>query len=117
MERAEPLKAAFFKTEKGNQPCRDFIISLNQEDKKEVGAEIFEVQEGFPIGLPLVRKMNSDLWEIRVDLSDGICRIFFTIMNNTMILLHGFVKKSQKTPQNELKTAENRLKQFKEMNK
>mgnify|MGYP003343284014 FL=1 len=61
--------------------------------------------------------MNSDLWEIRVDLSDGICRIFFTIMNNTMILLHGFVKKSQKTPQNELKTAENRLKQFKEMNK
>ena len=90
---------------------------MNQEDKKEVGAKIFEVQEGFPIGLPLVRKMNSDLWEIRVDLSDGICRIFFTIMNNTMILLHGFVKKSQKTPQNELKTAENRLKQFKEMNK
>lgn len=77
MERAEPLKAAFFKTEKGNQPCRDFIISLNQEDKKEVGAKIFEVQEGFPIGLPLVRKMNSGLWEIRVDLSDGICRILF----------------------------------------
>ena len=114
MERDEPLKAAFFKTENENQPCRDFILSLSQDDKREVGAKIFEVQKGFPMGLPLVRKMATDLWEIRADISDGICRIFFTIMGGTLILLHGFVKKSQKTPQNELKTAENRLKQFKE---
>ncbi|MCM1322230.1 MAG: type II toxin-antitoxin system RelE/ParE family toxin [Bacteroides sp.] len=117
MERSEPLKAAFFKTEKDNQPCRDFILSLSQDDKREVGAKIFEVQKGFPMGLPLVRKIGADLWEIRTDISDGICRIFFTIMNETMILLHGFVKKSQKIPQNELKAAESRLKQFKEMNK
>mgnify|MGYP002627202172 FL=1 len=117
MEREAPLRVVFFKTEKENQPCRDFILSLSQDDKREVGAKIFEVQKGFPMGLPLVRKMAADLWEIRADISDGICRIFFTIMGETLILLHGFVKKSQKTPQNELKTAESRLKQFKEMNK
>lgn len=117
MERTEPLKAVFFKTQNENQPCRDFILTLSQKDKKEVGAKIFEVQKGFPMGLPLVRKMSSELWEVRVDISAGICRIFFTLMNNTMILLHGFVKKSQKTPRSELNTAEKRLSQFKEMNK
>ena len=117
MEREQPLTTAFFQTEQGNQPCRDFILGLSRDDKREVGAKIFEVQKGFPLGLPLVRKMEADLWEIRVNITDGICRIFFTIAENIMILLHGFVKKSQKTPQNELETAKNRLRLFKEMNK
>ena len=117
MERDQPLNAAFFQTDLGNQPCRDFIISLSQDDKREVGAKIFEVQKGFPLGLPLVRKLESDLWEIRINITDGICRIFFTIAENMMILLHGFVKKSQKTPQNELECARNRLRLFKDMNK
>lgn len=117
MERVEPLEAAFFETESGSQPCRDFILTLDREDKKEIGAKIFEVQQGFPMGLPLVRKMDTNLWEIRISISDGICRIFFTIAGNIIILLHGFVKKSQKTPQNELETAKKRLASFKEMNK
>ena len=117
MEREKPLTTAFFQTEQGNQPCRDFILGLSRDDKREVGTKIFEVQKGFTLGLPLVRKMENDLWEIRVNLTDGICRIFFTVAENMMILLHGFVKKSQKTPQNELATAQNRLRLFKEMNK
>ena len=98
MERDHPLTTAFFQTEQGNQPCRDFILSLSRDDKREVGAKIFEVQKGFPLGLPLVRKMETDLWEIRVNITDGICRIFFTIAENIMILLHGFVKKISKNP-------------------
>ena len=117
MEREQPLNAVFFQTEQGNQPCRDFIINLSQDDKREIGAKIFEVQKGFPLGLPLVRKMDEDLWEIRLSITDGICRIFFTIAENTMVLLHGFVKKSQKTPQNELQCEKGRLKLFKDMNK
>ena len=117
MDRDTPLKAVFFKSENDNQPCRDFILSLSRKDKTEVRAKIFEVQKGFPMGLPLVRKMDSDLWEIRTEITDGICRIFFTIKDDTMILLHGFVKKSQKTPKQELKTAKNRLTNFKEQNK
>lgn len=117
MEQSEPLGAVFFITENGNQPCRDFILTFDTDDKREIGASIFAVQKGFPMGLPLVRKMASDLWEIRITLSLGICRIFFTVAERTMILLHGFVKKSQKTPPNELATAKARLKQFKEMNR
>lgn len=117
MERKEPLEAAFYKSKRGNQPCRDFLLSLTRDDRREVGADIFAVQKGFPMGLPLCRKMTSDLWEVRSTVSDGICRIFFAVDNNVMVLLHGFIKKSQKTPQTEIDTATSRLNDYKEQNK
>ncbi|MBR6215795.1 MAG: type II toxin-antitoxin system RelE/ParE family toxin [Spirochaetaceae bacterium] len=117
MERATPLEAAFYKTRQGNQPCRDFLLELNRDDRREIGADIFAVQKGFPIGLPLCRKLDKDLWEVRSDLADGICRVFFTIDENTMVLLHGFIKKTQKTPLDEIATAKNRLNDYKEQNK
>ena len=62
------------------------------------------------LGLPLVRKMEPGLWEVRCDIADGIARVLFTAKGGQMVLLHGFVKKTQKTPDNDLKTARNRLK-------
>ena len=117
MERKEPLKAVFYKSLQGNQPCREFLLSLDRDDRREVGSDIFAVQQGFPLGLPLCRKMDKDLWEIRSEVADGICRLFFTVKDKTMILLHGFIKKTQKTPINELETAKNRLSEFREQNR
>lgn len=117
MERETPLEAAFYQTPQGNQPCRDFLLALSRDERREVGADIFAVQKGFPMGLPLCRKMDTDLWEVRSTVPDGICRIFFTVNQNTMILLHGIKKKSQKTPLEDLKTAKERLKEYKEQNK
>ena len=117
MKRKIPLACVFFKTMQGNQPVRDFLLELQREDRKKVGADIFTVQEGFPLGYPLVEKIDQDLWEIRSTIESGICRTFFTIYMETMILLHIFSKKSKKTPIVELKTAKNRLKAFKEMNR
>jgi len=87
MDRKEPLKAAFFETENGNQPVRDFILECTREDRKEIGSDIFTVQKSFPVGPPLVEKIYTDLWEIRSHISDGICRIFFTVCQDTMVLL------------------------------
>ena len=115
MEREVPLEAVFYETEQGNQPCRDYLLSLSKDDRREIGADIFAVQKGFPMGLPLCRKMGSDLWEIRSSIEDGISRVLFTIDGNMMVLLHGFTKKTQKTPQNELETAENRLKDYRRL--
>lgn len=116
MERSELLQVVFFETKNKKQPVRDFILSLKQNDRKIIGVDIFVVQKTFPLGLPLVRKMKNNLWEIRSTISQGIVRIFFTIENNFLILLHGFVKKTQKTPEQELAVALARLKEFKEMN-
>ena len=112
MDREQPLKALFFETEQENQPCREFLQGLSKEDRKEVGSDIFSVQNGFPLGLPLCRKLTDALWEVRSKITDGICRVIFAVEGNEMILLHGFIKKTQKTPPKEIKTAEQRLKEY-----
>ncbi len=61
------------------------------------------VEMSWPIGYPKVRKLDADLWEERTDISDKrICRVLFTICGKKMLLLHGFIKKSQKTPKDDL---------------
>lgn len=67
------------------------------------------MQFGWPLGMPLVRKMEANLWEVRVKLDNRIARVLFTVEDENMILLHGFIKKSQKTPKNELLIAKKRL--------
>lgn len=62
--------------------------------------------------MPPVRKMEHGLWEVRCDINDGIARILFTVKDSQLILLHGFIKKTSNTPNNELKTAKNRLKKL-----
>jgi len=117
MDIKEPLEVVFFETENGNQPVRDFLLECKREDRKEIGSDIYTVQKGFPMGLPLVEKIDNDLWEIRSHISNGICRIFFTIHQKMMVLLHAFVKKSQKIPLKEIKTAKGRLSEFRRLRK
>ena len=111
------FKVVFFEMVSGKQPVREFIKGLAREDQKELGADIRIVQEGFPMGLPLVRKIKPELWEIRSTIKDGICRVFFTFSGETMVLLHAFLKKTQKTPPKEIDVAIERLKEFRKMQK
>lgn len=103
------LDVVFYKTEAGNEPVREWLKSLPREDRKTVGEDLKTAQYGWPLGMPLIRKLERGLWEARSNISTGIARVFFTVMDGTMVLLHGFVKKSQKTPQKELDTARRRL--------
>ncbi|MDP3519586.1 MAG: type II toxin-antitoxin system RelE/ParE family toxin [Hydrogenophaga sp.] len=106
------LSVVFFRTEAGIEPVREWLRELTVEDRKTIGIDIKTVQYGWPLGMPLVRKMEPGLWEVRCDIADGIARVLFTAKAGQMVLLHGFVKKTQKTPDNELKTARNRLKKL-----
>lgn len=109
MKNTKKVFVRFFKTELGNEPVREFLHSLSIEDKKSIGADIMAVEMLWPIGYPTVRKMDKDLWEIRSNISDKrICRIFFTISENQIILLHAIIKKSQKTPKEDLDLANKR---------
>jgi len=108
---SEPiLSVVFYRTEAGSEPVREWLRELTVEDRKAIGIDIKTVQYGWPLGMPLVRKMEPGLWEVRCDTADGIARVLFTAKGGQMVLLHGFVKKTQKTPDNDLKTARNRLK-------
>lgn len=107
------LKVVFYRSEVGNEPVRDWLKDLSRDDKRQIGEDIKTAQLGWPLGMPLIRKIDKDLWEVRTRLTDGIARVLFTVDGEYMILLHGFIKKSQKTPQNELKTAMSRLGNYK----
>ena len=106
------LALRFWCTEGGTEPVRDWLRELPAESRKAIGEDLKTVQLGWPLGMPLVRKLEADLWETRSHILDGIARVLFTTTGGAMVLLHGFVKKSQKTPINELETARRRLRQL-----
>jgi phage-related protein len=108
-ENSPVLSVVFYRTESGNEPVREWLLDLGREDRKTIGRDIKTAQYGWPLGMPLIRKFEPKLWEVRSQLRDGIARVIFTVDQEYMILLHGFVKKSQKTPTKELSKARKRL--------
>lgn len=102
------LSASFYRTEAGNEPVREWLAQLPREHRRMIGSEIKTVQIGWPLGMPVVRKLERGLWEVRINLIDTIARVLFTVTEDRMILLHGFIKKSQKTPASDLETARQR---------
>jgi phage-related protein len=105
------LKVVFYRSESGKEPVHDWLKDLPLRDKKTIGEDIKTVQFGWPLGMPLIRKLEPDLWEIRSNISSGIARMLFTIQEEYMVLLHGFIKKSAKTPTDDLLLARKRLAQ------
>jgi len=103
------LEVRFFKTDGGTEPVRDWLRELSATDRKRIGENIKTVQFGWPLGMPLVRKMEKNLWEVRVHLDGRIARLLFTVISSKIVLLHGFIKKSQATPQPDLKLAKDRM--------
>ena len=111
---AYPIKVNFFKTDCGNEPVREWLLDgVTEEERKIIGRDIKNVQFSWPIGMPLVESFGNYLWQVRSKPDNKIARIFFTTHNNEMILLHGFIKKSQRTPKNDLDLARARAEYFK----
>ena len=103
------LTVAFFLTESGREPVREWLKSLDRGDRKAIGEDVKLVQFRWPLGMPLVRKLEPGLWEVRSHLRDGrIARVLFTVRGAEMALLHGFMKTSRKTPAADLRLARRR---------
>lgn len=115
MEKKAPptLGVRFFKTDAGGEPVRDWLKDLPVVERKTIGEDIKTVQFGWPLGMPLVAHLESGIWEVRTRLSNRIARVLFILDGDVMVLLHGFIKKEQKTPKPELDLAKERLKLLK----
>ncbi len=99
----------FYCLASGKEPVLEWLRTLNKEDKRIVGFDMKTVEEGWPLGMPLVEKLDKNLWEVRSNINDGcITRVFFTIAKHDMVLLHGIKKKTQKTPKKDLDLAKSR---------
>ena len=102
------LTVYFYKSPSGNEPVKDWLKNRTQDEKKAIGEDIKAVEYSWPVGYPQVAKLDKDLWEVRTNLPNGISRVFFTIKERQMILLHSIIKKTQKIPQQDLDTAKTR---------
>ena len=112
MKAERPLKVVFFKTETGNEPVREWLKELSKEDCKAIGTDILTVQYAWPVGKPLVDNLGDGIWEVRSRLDNRIARTLFAMVDQEIVLLHGFIKKQQKTPPDELELAKKRKKQY-----
>ncbi len=106
------LVAVFYRASSGKEPVREWLKDLPNEERKTVGKDIATIEYGWPVGMPLCRSMKGGLWEVRSSLGRGrISRVLFFNQEAQMVLLHGFIKKTQKTPAGDLQLAEKRMKE------
>lgn len=109
------LAVRFFATDAGAEPVRDWLKVLPIIERKAIGEDIKTVQFGWPLGMPLVAHMGSGIWEVRTRLRTRNARVLFVLDGDTMVLLHAFIKKEQKTPKPDLDLARDRIKQLKRL--
>ena len=102
------LTVRFFKTDGGTEPVRDWLRELSAIDRKTIGEDIKTVQFAWPIGKPLVDNLGDGIWEIRSRLKNRIARTLFVMVDEEIVLLHGFIKKDRKTPLEDLRLAKKR---------
>ncbi len=103
----------FFRADSGSEPVRKWLKSLTHEDRKVIGADLQTLEFGWPVGMPLCRSLSpwKGLWEVRSNLTGGrIARVLFCVRKKELVLLHGFIKKTQKTPDQVISMAVKRMK-------
>jgi phage-related protein/predicted XRE-type DNA-binding protein len=105
-ESFKPIPVVFWRSATGREPVREWLNELSREDKRAIGRDVAKVQYGWPVGLPLCRPLSGGLWEVRASLpSKREARIFFGFHDGMLIALHAIIKKTQRTPQEELTLA------------
>lgn len=97
IDRSKKLAARFYESAAGNKPVRSWLLSLEADDRRIIGKDVQKVEFGWPIGRPHCAPLSQGLWEVRSELTGNrIARIIFMIADGEMVLLHGFIKKTQK---------------------
>jgi phage-related protein len=111
-EHAPEIPVRFYRTEAGNEPVLEWLRGLQREERRMIGLDLMRVQFGWPIGMPLVRSLKDGLWELRSRLpSQRIARLILCFHQGKLVVLHGFIKKTQKTPLDDLELAKRRMRE------
>ena len=111
MPAPQRLDAVFFRSKVGNEPVREWLKILSKHQRRTIGEDIAYVQFKWPIGKPRVDHLRGPIWEVRSTFDNRIARTLFAVEKGRMLLLHAFVKKTQRTPESDIELA---LKRFKE---
>jgi len=107
------IPIVFYRNPLGGEPVRDWLRNLPDDDRRKIGVDLATLQVGWPVGMPLCRALGGGLWEVRSSLpSNRIARLLFCVDKGRIGIVNGFIKKTQKTPQDELELARKRMKEM-----
>src|ERR1700732_3117864 len=107
------IPVVFYRTRGGSEVVRDWLRTLDERERNAVGLDLMRVQFRWPVGMPLCRAMGDGLWESRTNLPNNrIARVLFCVAQERIVVLNGFIKKTQKTPDDELALACKRKREF-----
>jgi phage-related protein len=112
-DRPRKVSVVFYRTAAGREVVRDWLRGLDERDRNVIGQDLMRVQYRWPIGMPLCRAMGDGLWEVRSDLlGNRIARVLFVVRQDEILVVHGFLKKTRKTPDDDLALAHKRKREF-----
>jgi phage-related protein len=107
------MELVFFRNDAGSEPMREWLQSLERAERHAIGKDLLRAQWRWPIGMPLCRPMGKGLWEIRTDLpSNRTARVLICFYQKRLVALHGFIKKTRATPEDDLALARKRQKEL-----
>ena len=107
------IPVVFYRTPTGVGVVQDWLRALPDADRHIIGLDLMRVQFRWPVGMPLCRSLCDGLWEVRSTLDrNRIARLLFCFVEGRLLALHGFIKKTQKTPETELNIARKRMREF-----
>lgn len=113
VEEPKKIPLIFFRTAAGNEPVREWLKGLPAADRQAIGKDLLRAQWRWPVGMPLCRALRDGLWEIRTDLSTKrTARVLICLYREHLVALHGFIKKTRTTPNEDLALARKRKKEL-----
>ena len=111
--RSPKIPLIFYRTAAGSEPVRDWLKGLDEAERQAIGKDLLRAQWRWPAGMPLCRPMGNGLWEIRTDLpTKRTSRVLLCFHREHLVALHGFIKKTRTTPDEDLATARKRQKEL-----
>ncbi len=114
-ERApQKIELVFFRNSAGGEPVREWLKELDEAERRAIGTDLLRAQWRWPVGMPLCRPMGSGLWEVRTDLPrNRTARVLICMYGGCLVAVHGFIKKTRATPDDDLALARQRQKELK----
>jgi phage-related protein len=107
------IPLVFYRTSAGAEPVREWLRSLDAADRNAIGQDLMRAQFRWPVGMPLCRSLGGGLWEVRTDLSNNrIARVLLFVEDARIGVVHGFIKKTRKTPSEAIALADKRMKEM-----
>lgn len=107
--KASKIPLLFFRTVAGSEPVREWLKDLPEEERQAIGKDLLRAQWRWPAGMPLCRPMGNGLWEVRTDLpTRRTARVLLCLYREHLVALHGFIKKTRATPDEDLALAQKR---------